>query len=127
MDTMKIAISTDGDFVSSHFGRCPSFTIAEIEDGKILKKETIANPGHSPDFLPEFLAKQGISCIIAGGAGQRVQQLFAEKGIDVLVGISGKIDEVLEKFAKDELTRGENPCKPGLGKGYGIKKEGGKE
>ena len=28
---MKIAISTDGDFVSAHFGRCPSFTIVDIE------------------------------------------------------------------------------------------------
>jgi len=122
---MKVAISTDGGFVSPHFGRCPSFTIAEIEDGKILKKETIANPGHTPDFLPEFLAKQGISCIIAGGAGHRAQQLFAEKEIDILVGISGKIDEVLEEFAGGKLTEGKNPCKPGSGKGYGIKKEGG--
>jgi len=31
---MKIAISTDSGFVSEHFGRCPSFTIVEITDGK---------------------------------------------------------------------------------------------
>ena len=38
---MKIAISTDAGFVSAHFGRCPSFTIAEIEEGKVLKIEEI--------------------------------------------------------------------------------------
>ena len=30
---MKVAISTDNDQVSAHFGRCPLFTIIDIEDG----------------------------------------------------------------------------------------------
>jgi len=28
---MLIAIATDGNFVSAHFGRCPSYTIIEIK------------------------------------------------------------------------------------------------
>jgi len=38
---LKVAISTDGDFVSAHFGRCPEFTIVDIKDGKVKKKETV--------------------------------------------------------------------------------------
>ena len=34
---MKIAISTDGDFVSAHFGRCPEYTILDIENGKVIR------------------------------------------------------------------------------------------
>ena len=49
---MKIAISTDGGYVSAHFGRCPSFTIMEVEDSKLVGKEEIDNPGHHPGFLP---------------------------------------------------------------------------
>jgi len=120
---MKIAISTDGDFVSPHFGRCPSFTIAEIEEGKVLKKETIPNPGHQTGFLPQFLSEKGVSCIIAGGAGRRAQQLFEEKEIKMLVGISGKVEEVIEEFAKGKISGKENPCQPGSGKGYGLEKE----
>ena len=33
---MKIAISTDGQYVSPHFGRCPTFTILEIENNKVM-------------------------------------------------------------------------------------------
>ncbi|MFZ6017802.1 MAG: NifB/NifX family molybdenum-iron cluster-binding protein [Nitrospirota bacterium] len=47
---MRVAISTDGNFVSEHFGRCPSFTIIEFNDGQIIKKEVIQNPGHQPGF-----------------------------------------------------------------------------
>jgi predicted Fe-Mo cluster-binding NifX family protein len=120
---MKIAISTDAGFVSAHFGRCPSFTIAEIEEGKVLKIEEINNPGHQPAFLPNFLAEYGIKYIICGGMGRRAQDLFAEKEIIPIVGVMGKVSEVIEKFVKGQLKEGESLCKPGAGKGYGLEKE----
>ena len=88
---MKIAISTDAGFVSAHFGRCPSFTIAEIEEEKILKIEEINNPGHQPAFLPNFLAERGVKYIICGGMGNRAQMLFAEKKITPIIGVTGKV------------------------------------
>ncbi|NCO24248.1 MAG: dinitrogenase iron-molybdenum cofactor [Candidatus Infernicultor aquiphilus] len=120
---MKIAISTDAGFVSAHFGRCPSFTIAEIEEGKVLKIEEINNPGHQPAFLPNFLAEYGVEYIICGGMGNRAQMLFAEKKITPVIGVTGKIEEVIEKFVQGKLKGGESFCKPGAGKGYGIEKE----
>ncbi|MBA7560552.1 dinitrogenase iron-molybdenum cofactor [Candidatus Atribacteria bacterium 1244-E10-H5-B2] len=120
---MKIAISTDAGFVSAHFGRCPSFTIAEIEEGKVPKVEEINNPGHQPAFLPNFLAERGVKYIICGGMGNRAQMLFAEKKITPVMGVTGKIEEVIEKFVQGKLEAGESSCKPGAGKGYGLEKE----
>jgi len=120
---MKIAISTDAGFVSAHFGRCPIFTIAEIEEGKILKIEEINNPGHQPAFLPNFLAERGAKYIICGGMGRRAQDLFTEKQITPIVGVTGKVTEAIEKFAQGKLEAGESSCKPGVGKGYGLEKE----
>lgn len=120
---MKIAISTDAGFVSAHFGRCPIFTIAEIEEGKVLKIEEINNPGHQPAFLPNFLAEKGAKYIICGGMGRRAQDLFAEKEIIPIVGVTGKVSEVIEKFTQGKLEAGESFCKPGAGKGYGLEKE----
>lgn len=119
---MKIAISTEGEFASAHFGRCPNFTIIEIEDGKLIKKEVIDNPGHHPGYLPQFLHEKGVSCIIAGGMGGRASDLFAEQGIQTIVGIDGGIDEVIDKIINGTLKGGENICRPGLGKGYGVEK-----
>ena len=120
---MKIAISTDeGNFVSPHFGRCPYFTIIEIEDEKILNKRTIKNPGHHPAFLPNFLSEMGVTCIIAGGMGRRAQGLFAEKDIEIMIGVTGEIDEVVSKFVSSKLKAGESLCVPGSGRGYGIEK-----
>ena len=119
---MRVAISTDGDFVSAHFGRCPSFTIIDIENNEITSKETVDNPGHQPGFIPQFLHEKGVKCIIAGGMGMRATGFFNELGIQAIVGISGKIDEVIEKLQKGTLEGGESLCKPGSGKGYGLDK-----
>ena len=120
---MKIAISTDAGFVSAHFGRCPSFTIVNIEEGKVPKVEEINNPGHQPAFLPNFLAERGVKYIICGGMGNRAQMLFAEKKITPVIGVTGKIEEVIGKFVQGKLEAGESFCKPGAGKGYGVEKE----
>ncbi len=68
---MKVAISTDNEFVSAHFGRCPAFTIVDIKDGKLEKAQTVQNPGHQPGFIPQFLHEKGVTCIVAGGMGIR--------------------------------------------------------
>lgn len=119
---MRIAISTEGDSVSAHFGRCPHFTIIDMEKNRIAKKEVIENPGHQPGFIPQFLHQRGVGCIVAGGMGMRAQGFFAEAGIQTILGANGKIDDVIEKLQKGTLESGESLCKPGAGKGYGIDK-----
>ncbi len=119
---MRVGISTDGDFVSVHFGRCPSFTIVDFENGEIMKKEVIGNPGHQPGSIPQFLHQKGVECIVCGGMGRRATSFFDEFGIKTIVGVSGRIDEVLERLQNGTLAGGESLCKPGSGKGYGLDK-----
>jgi predicted Fe-Mo cluster-binding NifX family protein len=119
---MKVAISTDRGAVSAHFGRCPSFTLVEIQDGRVVNMEEIQNPGHSPGFLPEFLSERGVTCIVAGGMGRRAMQFFEEAGIRWILGVQGAVDEVADKLARGFLEAGESTCRPGAGRGYGVEK-----
>ena len=49
--------------------------------------------------------------------------LFAEKNIQFVLGITGSIDETVDKLCKGELKGGESLCKPGGGKSYGVEKD----
>ena len=119
---MKIAIPAEGVYISPHFGRCPSFTIAEIEGNKVVNKETIDNPGHEPGRIPEFLKSLGVNTIIAAGMGSRAMDLFNNYGISYVLGVNGKVDDIIDSFIKGELRGGESSCEHGAGKGYGIDK-----
>ena len=120
---MKIAISTDGEMVSAHFGRCPSFTIVDIEKENVVGKEIIENPGHQPGYIPKFLHERGVNCIVTGGMGMRAMDLFQQMGIETIMGITGRVDGVIEEILAGTLKGGESLCKPGGGKGYGIEKD----
>jgi len=119
---VKVAISTDGGFVSEHFGRCPVFTLVDIDNGKVTSTTVLENPGHQPGAIPKFLHQKGVNCIIAGGMGMRARGFFDEAGIQAILGVTGKIDDVIRALLSGTLEGGESLCKPGAGKGYGLDK-----
>ena len=119
---MKIAIATEGTTVAQHFGRCPSYTIVDAEDGNILKKEVVQNPGHEPGVLPKFLSEMGVNFILSGGMGPKAINLFHQNNVEPIVGVSGDVEKVITDFLNGELETGESNCDhnsngPGLNRG----------
>jgi predicted Fe-Mo cluster-binding NifX family protein len=119
---MIFAISTDSDEVCAHFGRAPQFTFITIEDGKLIEKKVLANPGHTVGSIPQFVNEQGARYMITGGMGQRAIQFFQQYGIEVIMGVSGNVNDVIKQILDGTLEGGESFCSPGGGKGYGIDK-----
>jgi predicted Fe-Mo cluster-binding NifX family protein len=110
---MKIAIPLAEGKLTAHFGHCASFALVEVDDQtkKIIKREDIPAPPHQPGLLPPWLAKQGANMIIAGGMGQRAQQLFAQQGIQVVVGAPSETPEkLITDFFAGSLQVGDNLC-----------------
>lgn len=110
---MRIAVATENGQVAQHFGRCPEYTLFDVENGQIRAKVVIPNPGHQPGFLPRYLAEKGVSCIIAGGMGPSAQDLFAVQGIKTVLGANGPADEVVKAYLAGNLALGTSTCEHG--------------
>jgi len=109
---MKIAIPTAEGKLTLHFGHCRVMTIIEIdEQDNIVSVEEKEPPAHQPGVLPAWLNEQGADVIIAGGMGQRAQQLFAGHGIEVIIGAPCvSPQEVAQQYIEGSLETGENIC-----------------
>ena len=109
----KIAIPTDNGQVAGHFGRCPEFTLVEVDDDEIVEEKVIENPGHKPGFLPRFLNEKGANCIIASGMGVKAKNIFDDNNIEVVTGAQGPIADVVKSYIQDRLDTEENICDHG--------------
>lgn len=107
---MKIAVAVDGGQVAQHFGHCEGFDVFQVEGNRILAKNFVANPGHRPGFLPNFLGDMGVEVIMAGGMGGGAVEIFDQRGIKVFIGISGKSQENAEKFLAGKLQSTGSIC-----------------
>jgi predicted Fe-Mo cluster-binding NifX family protein len=110
---MKIAIPLAAGKLSMHFGHCETFALVDVDENtkEVSQAITLQPPAHQPGVLPQWLHEQGAKVIIAGGMGQRAQQLFAQNGIEVVVGASAQTPEQLvEAYVNNALQTGENIC-----------------
>ena len=110
---MKYAAPVTGGMLSPHFGHCEEFALFDVEEQKkvIINKELITSPEHEPGLLPNWLAEKGVSIVIAGGMGQRAQEIFQQHGISVVLGaLKTDPEKAVLSHINGTLATGDNVC-----------------
>ena len=110
---MKFAIPITDGKLSSHFGHCEQFSIIDTDDDNqtIITTEYYTPPAHEPGAFPKWLGEMSVNIVIAGGMGQRAQQLFDQNNIKVIVGAANdEPKELVQKYLSGTLECGQNVC-----------------
>ena len=110
---LLIAIPVVADRLCMHFGHCEEFAILDVDTAskEILNSRRFAPPAHEPGVLPRWLQQEGVNLVISGGMGGRARQIFAEQGIEVIVGAPAEPPEtVVRNYLDGSLQSGENIC-----------------
>lgn len=112
---MKICVTSQGDSLDSQvdprFGRCQYFIIVDTDT---LKSEAIKNPnidamGGAGVQSGQFVAGKQVNVLLTGNVGPNAFQTLQAGGVEVIVGVSGSIKEVVEKYKKGELKPADKP------------------
>ncbi|MBW6470437.1 MAG: NifB/NifX family molybdenum-iron cluster-binding protein [Methanosarcinaceae archaeon] len=104
--------------VSEHFGHCEVFTVADIEDDKIVAAWPLSNEqegGHNCAIPVQRIIDEGVDCMIVGGIGRGPLMGFNQLKIDVYSGATGTIEDTLNEFIKGllSLVKIDHVCKGG--------------
>ncbi len=93
--------------VSAHFGRCPYYTIVELENNKVVDTKVVENPtlqNHQPGMAPRFIHDElGADVMLTGGMGPRAIQMFLAWDISCATGASGKISDAIDAYLAGQL------------------------
>lgn len=105
------AIPIESGVLCSHFGHCSLFSIIHIENNKVVDTKFLVPPVHEPGVLPNWLAEQGVTEVIAAGIGQSAINLLKEQNILVTIGapLKSPQDLVNDRLNNTLITSG-NAC-----------------
>jgi predicted Fe-Mo cluster-binding NifX family protein len=112
-NTLVIAIPVTGGRLCTHFGHSEWFALLDVDTAsrQVLNSRQLDPPAHQPGVLPRWLNDQGVKLVIAGGMGRRAQGIFAEQGIEVIVGAPSESPrDVVRRYLDGSLELGENVC-----------------
>ncbi len=128
---MKIAVSASKADLSSpvdpRFGRCPYFLIVDTET---MKFEAVENPNLSATSgagiqSAQFIAEKGAKAVLTGSCGPNAFQTLQAAGIDVIIGITGSVQQAVEQYKSRQFQPTAQPNVPshfglGMGGGFGM-------
>lgn len=109
----RFAVPVTDGVLSQHFGHCQEFALVDVDAStkQVIGMTAIEAPEHEPGLLPAWLADKGARYIIAGGMGNRAQQLFAQQGVAVIIGAPvGDPKQLVEEYLAGSLKTGDNVC-----------------
>lgn len=101
---MKIAITSEGNTleaqIDSRFGRCSYFAIYDTET---KQTEFLENPGKDASggagpAAVQFVAKQGVSRVVAGEFGGKILPLFQSLNIEMVNESDKSIEQIISKL-----------------------------
>lgn len=95
---MKIAVTYDQGMVFPHFGHTEEFKIYNIKAGEIVSTEIVKTNGTGHCALASFLTELGVETLICGGIGMGAINNLVKAGIEILPGVMGEADMVVEDF-----------------------------
>lgn len=125
---MRIIVSTVSggldDRVNPSFGRTPTFTIVDVENGEITSVQVLPNPGYSQArgagvTAAQFIIDHGADVVISGEFGPNSYGVLQAAGIKMASApATMTVREAVEAFLRGELSS-PGGVSGGYGAGYG--------
>lgn len=100
---MRYAITTEHNQVFQHFGKCPSFLLIDMEDGRVVHKELLDAHGSGHSALVTLLKNASVDTLVCGGIGQGARDALAQVQIQLISGAQGHVDIIVNKLSKGTL------------------------
>ena len=101
---MKIAITSSGPELTSQvdprFGRCSYFIFVDTDSDKFEAIENSGAQGMGGVGIQagQMMIDKGIKAVLTGNCGPNAFQTLKAAGVEVITGVSGTVQEVVDKF-----------------------------
>jgi len=126
---MRIAISATGPTldteVDPRFGRCQYFVIADPDtmNFEALENSNAMQAGGAGISTGQMIASKGVQVVLTGNCGPNAYQVLSAAGIQVITGVSGKIQDAIQAYKSGQFqatSQSNVAAHSGMGGGMGM-------
>lgn len=126
---MKIAISASNPDLSSpvdpRLGRCPFFIFIDPEtmEFEAVENPNVASASGAGIQTAQFIANKGAKTVLTGSCGPNAFQTLQAAGVEVIVGVTGTVEEAAQQYKSGQFQATAQPNVPphsGMGMGGGM-------
>lgn len=112
---MRIAvpINNDDENIFWHFGHCQRFKLYDINDGEAASTGYIRVAGDHGPLRMQAMIENHVDIILCDGIGPGMAQAAFENGKQVVAGVNGDADDVVQKYLAGKIEgnpNGIHPC-----------------
>ena len=101
---MRVAIPTFRSQISPRFDCASELLVVEVQDGEIARREERSLQNVPPFARANYLRAQGVQVVLCGGLRRRDFHELAASGIEVIAGLFGEVEPILEAYLQGQLT-----------------------
>jgi predicted Fe-Mo cluster-binding NifX family protein len=117
---MNIAIPIHGNRVMPRFGYTREIIVVTVEDGRIVSRKRVKITWQT--FL-SLLASERVSALICGGIHPRFQEMIERQNIQLVWGVIGEWQDVLQAYLDGTLQTNPSFClQHGSRRGHCLRK-----
>ena len=112
---MKIAVTANGAGldapVDPRFGRCQNFVFVDTEtmDTETVSNENLMASGGAGVQSAQLVSEKGATIVLTGNCGPNAHRTLAVAGIEVIVGVTGSVQEAVEKYKAGAFSAAGGP------------------
>ena len=102
----KIAVCCYQNRVCPRFDATPEILIYDINPSTKEPIEKLDVSQVSPETILKRLAERDVGVVITGGIQERFQQMFLRRNTDLIWGVTGEVQDVLQAYLRSTLHSG---------------------
>lgn len=106
MSKRIVICSKEGREVEKHLGHCNEYLLYVIDGKEVIEKRKLSEPEKVHGGVLKLMLEEKIDVVITCNLSSGVYNSLKERGIEVIIGVTGENEQVLNKYIAGELTSG---------------------
>lgn len=102
---MILAVAEEDGEIAEHLGKAKTIRLFDIEDGKIVREESVPCLGEGHTYMLRLLKERNVGALVCGNLGKPAIEGLLEAKVDIYPALMGDVKEAAYEYLDGSLPK----------------------